>query len=46
MEEYASVFDKLKWEASTSIKYFLHSFSTFPGFFVPKNIKTSNQDLI
>jgi hypothetical protein len=42
MEEYASVFDKLKREASTSIEYFLDSFSPFPGFFAPKNIKTSN----
>ena len=36
MEEYASVLDELKWEASTPIKYFLDSFSPIPCLFVPK----------
>jgi hypothetical protein len=41
MEEYVSVFNKLMREASTTIEYFLDSFSAFPGFVVPKNIKVS-----
>lgn len=44
MEEYASVLDELMWEASTPIKNFLDSVSPLPGLFVPKYIKTSNED--
>ena len=44
VEEYASVLDELMWEASTPIKNFLDSVSPLPGLFVPKYIKTSNED--